>query len=71
MKGIRHFLRNFTASAVTEHLRSQVEETGGSPSLTANELELVRFIRQGPFDWDGFLSTRPSTSGRGEERGTE
>ena len=61
MKGIRHFLRNFTASAVKEHLRSQVEDTGGSPALTANELELVRFIRQGSFDWDVFLSERPST----------
>ena len=61
MKGIRHFLRNFTASAVKEHLRSQVEETGGSPALTTNELELVRFIRQGSFDWDVFLSERSST----------
>jgi hypothetical protein len=25
MKGIRHFLRDFTASAVKEHLRSQIE----------------------------------------------
>ena len=61
MKGIRHFLRNFTASAVKEHLRSQVEDTGGSPALTAHELELVRFIRQGSFDWDVFLSERSST----------
>jgi hypothetical protein len=61
MKGIRHFLRNFTASAVKEHLRSQVEDTGGSPDLTTNELELVRFIRQGSFDWDLFLAGRSST----------
>jgi hypothetical protein len=27
MKGIRHFLRDFTASAVKEHLRSQIEDT--------------------------------------------
>ena len=34
MKGIRHALRNFTASAVKEHLRSQLEDTGGRPQLT-------------------------------------
>jgi hypothetical protein len=28
MKGIRHFLRDFTATAVREHLRSQIEATG-------------------------------------------
>ncbi len=61
MKGIRHFLRNFTASAVKEHLRSQIEDTGGSPDLTVNELELVRFIRQGSFDWDRFLAERSRT----------
>jgi hypothetical protein len=61
MKGIRHFLRNFTASAVKEHLRSQVEDTSRSPDLTTNELELVRFIRQGSFDWDVFLAERSST----------
>jgi hypothetical protein len=61
MKGPRHFLRNFTASAVKEHLRSQIEDTGGSPDLTANELELVRFIRQGSYDWDVFLSERPNS----------
>jgi len=44
MKGARYFLRNFTATAVREHLRSQIEDTGGSPKLTKNELELVRFI---------------------------
>ena len=62
MKGIRHFLRNFTAKAVKEHLRSQLEDTDGSPKLTANELDLVRFIRQGSFDWDVFLSERSSSS---------
>jgi hypothetical protein len=50
MKGIRHFLRDFTASAVKEHLRSQIEDTGGQPELTKNEIELVRFIRAGSFD---------------------
>ena len=47
MKGVRWFLRNFTASAVTEHLRSQIEVTGRLPDLTKNEIELVRFIREG------------------------
>ena len=56
MRGIRHFLRNFTAMAVTQHLRSEVEETAGPPKLTANEIELVRFIRRAPFDWDAFLT---------------
>jgi hypothetical protein len=46
MKGIRHFLRDFTASAVKEHLRSQIEDLGGPPDLTKNEIELVRFIRE-------------------------
>jgi hypothetical protein len=56
MRGIRHFLRNFTASAVREHLRSEIEATGGLPELTKNEIELVRFIRAESFDWDGFLA---------------
>jgi hypothetical protein len=46
MKGIRHFLRDFTASAVKEHLRSQIEDAEGPPELTKNEIELVRFIRE-------------------------
>jgi hypothetical protein len=52
MNGIRYFLRDFTASAVKEHLRSQIEDKGGRPDLTKNETELVRFIREGSFDWD-------------------
>ena len=59
MKGIRRFLRNFTASAVKEHLRSEVEATGRSPDLTKNEIELVRFIWEGSFDWGAFLAERP------------
>src|SRR6266511_5742887 len=51
MKGIRHLLRDFTASAVKEHLRSQIENTDGPPDFTKNEIELVRFIREGSFDW--------------------
>jgi hypothetical protein len=58
MKGVRHFLRNFTASAVKEHLRSQIEATAGSPELTKNEIELVRFIHEGSFDWGAFLAER-------------
>jgi hypothetical protein len=51
VRGVRHFLRDFTASAVKEHLRSQMEDAGGSPRFTKNELELVRFIREESFDW--------------------
>ena len=46
--------------SVEEHLRSQIEDTGGSPQLTKNEIELVRFVREGRFDWDGYLAGRPS-----------
>jgi hypothetical protein len=38
-------MRNFTATAVKEHLRSQLEDTGGDPNLTDKEIELVRYIR--------------------------
>jgi len=43
MKGLRHFFRNFTALAVKEHLRSQIEDAGSGAKLTPNEIELVRF----------------------------
>ncbi len=43
MKGIRYFFRNFTALAVKEHLRSQIESAGSGAELTPNEVELVRF----------------------------
>jgi hypothetical protein len=62
MKGIRHFLRDFTASAVKEHLRSQIEDTGGAPDLTKNEIELVRFIRDGSFDVGARPRPRPADS---------
>jgi hypothetical protein len=55
---MRRFLRNFTALAVREHLRSQVETRRASPDLTENEIELVRFIVAGSFDWSGFLGER-------------
>ena len=31
MKGVRHSLRDFTATAVKEHLRSQIVDTDGGP----------------------------------------
>ena len=43
MKGIRQFFRNFTALAVKEHLRSQIEDAGSRAELTPKEVELVRF----------------------------
>jgi hypothetical protein len=59
---VRHFLREFTATAVKEHIRSEIEDTG-SPELTQKELELVRFIREGQFDWDAYLAERSSSTG--------
>jgi len=58
MKSIRHFLRDFTARAVREHLRSAIEATGGSPDLTKNEVELVRFVCEDSIDWGAFLAER-------------
>ena len=55
MRGIRYFLRNFTATAVKEHLRSQLEDTGGRPELTPKEIELFRFMRERSPDWDRIL----------------
>jgi hypothetical protein len=43
VKGIRYFLRNFTALTVKEHLRSQIEGPKTGAELTPNEIELVRF----------------------------
>jgi len=63
MKGVRHLLRDFTARAVREHLRSQTEERDAPPQLTKNEVELVRFIRAGSFDWATFLAERADTPG--------
>ena len=59
MHGIRHFLRNFTATAVKEHLRSQLENTGGAPRLTDKEIELVRYIRDDSVKWDVVAVPRP------------
>jgi hypothetical protein len=38
-----------------EHLRSQLEDTGGKPELTPKEVELVRFIRESSTDWANAL----------------
>ncbi len=46
MRGIRYFLRNFTARAVEEHLRSQLEGAERGAELTPNEIELVRFAAE-------------------------
>jgi len=43
LKGVRYFFRNFTALAVREHLRSQIDRTDAGAELTPNEAELVRF----------------------------
>jgi hypothetical protein len=43
VKGPRYLLRNFTALAVKEHLRSQIDDGGTRAALTPNEIELVRF----------------------------
>jgi hypothetical protein len=43
VKGLRYQLRNFTALAVKEHLRSQVEQSARDADLTPNEITLVRF----------------------------
>ena len=64
MNGVRYFMRDFTARAVKEHLRSQIEDTGGSPRLTGNELALVRFVRDGSFDWSAVLAAEVPAAGR-------
>ena len=43
MKGLRYLLRNYTALAVKEHLRSQIERDATGAELTPSEVELVRF----------------------------
>ncbi len=63
LKGIRYFLRNFTATAVKEHLRSQLEDTDGSPSLTQREVELVRFVLERPSGWDPEVGS-PASKGK-------
>ncbi len=48
-------MRNFTALAVREHLESQVSGEAGAPDLTENELDLVRYVVAGQYDWKAFL----------------
>jgi hypothetical protein len=55
-------LRDFTATAVKEHLRSAVDAPGPTPELTKNELELVRFICEGSFDWGTLLAEQTGTT---------
>jgi hypothetical protein len=55
--GIRHALRNFTATAVKEHLRSQLDDTGGAPNLTDKEIELLRYIRDESVRLDAVVAT--------------
>ena len=43
MRGVRYFFRNFTALAVGEHLRSQLDRGASHAELTPNEVRLVRF----------------------------
>jgi hypothetical protein len=64
VRGIRHYTREFTAMSVKEHLRSQLEDTGGSPELTAREAELVRFVLERPAGWG------PTVESPGEGRAT-
>ena len=51
-------MRNFTALAVREHLESQVEAGIQTPELTTNELDLVRYVVAGQYDWRAFLDRR-------------
>ena len=59
MHGVRHALRSFTATAVKEHLRSQLEDTGGEPNLTDKEIELVRYIREESARFDTAVTRDP------------
>jgi hypothetical protein len=58
MHGIRHFLRDFTATAVKEHLRSQLDS--GEPKLTRKEAELLRFMADRTTDWQLLVPDRSS-----------
>jgi hypothetical protein len=46
VKGVRYALRNFTAVAVKEHLRSQLDRADDDAELTPKEVELVRFTAE-------------------------
>jgi hypothetical protein len=59
MRGIRHLLRDFTATAVEEHLRSQLDSA--QPKLTRNELELLRFLSRRTVDWQPLLGEQQAS----------
>jgi hypothetical protein len=64
-RGVRYRLRQFTATAVKEHIRAQIEDTGGSPELTKNEIEWrASFATIGSTG----IATWPTTGGRRRER---
>jgi hypothetical protein len=63
LKGIRHLMREFTAMSVKEHLRSQVEDTNGTPELTKREVELVRFVLDRPSRWGPQVDVPASQGG--------
>lgn len=58
MHGIRHFLRDFTATAVKEHLRSQLD-SAHTAELTRNEVTLLRFLSERAADWQPLVGERP------------
>ena len=58
LRGVRHFFRQYTAMAVREHLRSEIEGRNHAPELTVNEVELVRFVLEGRLDWHAYLAGR-------------
>jgi len=61
MKGLRYLIRNYTALAVKEHLRSQVEQNASRAELTPNEVDLVRFTAKRSDQLDA-LAARSSGS---------
>jgi hypothetical protein len=56
-------MREFTAMSAKEHLRSQVEDTNGSPELTKREVELVRFVLARPSGWGPRVDVPASQGG--------
>ena len=63
---VRRVLRNFTALAVRQHLRTEVDAGRALPNLTENELKLVRYIVDGSYDWSAFLANRSSADSRSQ-----
>ena len=46
MRGLRYGLRQFTATAVKEHIRSQIEDKESALGRPLNEDEMVALLRQ-------------------------